>query len=146
MALYVFSYCALYCSIMMYRKREIIISMTRSKGVNEKLLCLCTSHQYHIPTCAISWLVVLWFLSFVSSTARRRRRIWTICEIPFCIYNTPHIILSHNFWDALNIWHALNLDTTKGQIASIVKVKIANFKCTGLMLRTLANPCIHLLL
>ena len=30
--------------------------------------------------------------------------------------------------------------------STIVKVKIANFKCTGLMLRTLANPYIHLLL
>ena len=29
------------------------------------------------------------------------------------------------------------MDTTRSQIASIVKVKVANFKCTGLMLRTI---------
>ena len=42
----------------------------------------------------------------------------------------------------VNILYTLNLDTTRSQIASIVKVKIANFKCT---LRTLANPYKHLL-
>ena len=62
----------------------------------------------------------------------------------FCVYNTP-IILSHNFSGTLNISHALNSDTTKSQIASIVKVKKANLKCTGLMWSTLVNPYIHLL-
>ena len=44
------------------------------------------------------------------------------------------------------VWErGYNLGTTRSQIASIVKVISANFKCTGLMLRTLANPYNHLL-
>ena len=59
----------------------------------------------------------------------------------FFAYKTHLIIIvSHNLLSTVNILHTLNLDTTRSQIASIVKVKIANFKCTGLMLRTLANP------
>ena len=58
---------------------------------------------------------------------------------------TLAICLENGRWLAVISSSALNLDTTRSQIATIVKVKIANFKCTGLMLRTLANPYIHLL-
>ena len=44
-----------------------------------------------------------------------------------CIYNTPHIIRVF-----LPIFE-VQLDSTRSQIASIVNVKIANFKCTGMM-------------
>ena len=51
---YFFSYNMFYSSIIMYRKREIIINISRSKGVNETIICLCTRCHKNIPACAVS--------------------------------------------------------------------------------------------
>ena len=63
-----FSYNAFYSSIIMYRKREIIINTSKSKGINENILCLCTSCHDNIPACAVSRSLALPLLNFISST------------------------------------------------------------------------------
>jgi len=50
---YLFSYDTFYSSIIMYKKRVIIINISRSKGVNEKIICLCTSCHENVPACAV---------------------------------------------------------------------------------------------
>ena len=91
-------------------------------------------HQYYVPTCALSRMV-LQLLSFVSSTGRKR-----IFEMYFAYVIHLIIVLFHDMLGTVDILHILNYDITRGQITFIVKVKIENCKCTGLMLSTLANP------
>ena len=64
---YFSSYNTFYSSIIMYRK-TVIINISRDKGVNEKIICLCTSCYENLPAGAVSWLLVLWLLNFVFST------------------------------------------------------------------------------
>jgi len=46
----------------MYRKTVIIINISRSKRVNEEIICLCTSCHENVPACAVSWSLALWLL------------------------------------------------------------------------------------
>ena len=98
MALCFFSYSAFYSSIIMYRERQIIISILRIEGVNEKIWGVWSSLGERVPACAVSWSLVLRFLSFLSSTWTRRRR---RKRFQFCIFANISHYIQFNF---TNLW------------------------------------------
>ena len=90
----------------------IIISLSRSKGVNGKIICLCTSSDENLFTCKISGPKLLRILSYASSWRRRWRRWrrrWRICDNRIYLYVIPHVTFSSNFLHAVTFLRVLHL-------------------------------------
>ena len=92
-----------------------IISLSRSKGVNGKIICLCTSSDENLFTCKISGQKLLHILSYASSWRSRRSRRW-ICENHVYLYFIPHVIFSSHFLHAVTFLPVLHLEVLRRQI------------------------------
>ena len=110
---------------------QIIISFSRSKGVNGKIICLCTSLDENLFTCKMSGPKLLRLLSYASSWRRKRRRRWRICENHVYLYSVPGVIFSSNFLHAVTLLHVLHLDVLKRQIEIETESKNSNILMYG---------------
>ena len=107
------------------------------------LLCLFSACHQTLSLHQVSCVGVLRLVRFASSTGRRRRRRrWTIWKMdisnftPFLWSKWIHFLTKRRFWP-----HGCN-DLTKWPNECVLKVKIAIFECTHLMLDNQCHPYI----
>ena len=114
----------------------IIISFSRSKGVNGKIICLCTSSDKNLFKSKIAGSKLLRVLSYGSSWRRRWRRWrrWRICEIMFYLYSIPGVTFSSNFCMQLLFYMFFTLMSLKDWLRLKLKVKTKISLCMAIML------------